>query len=735
MTPEAPDELIQIHGTLEEIVYRNENNAYSVIDVSSGDTLITAVGELPEMSPGEKLILTGRWTTHQSFGRQFKVERFERYLPDTAAQYLKYLSSGAISGIGPATARKIVDRFGENAFSVIENEPERLAVIPGITKDRAKRISADFRKQNAVRTVIIGLEQYGFTPSECIRIYKKLGANAAETVRENPYILCGLLETYSFERAETVAGKLGAPKDSLHRKRAGVTYILSRNLAGGHTALPREKVTALCAELLGAQLMEIEEAVGQMIEDRLLMAVQKTKREYLSLPKAYDAEAAIAERIDLLMKFSPIEKQAADHVIDRIEQEIGIRYDERQREAIKLAASGGVLILTGGPGTGKTTTVKGIIRFFEKQRLRVALAAPTGRAAKRMTELTDHSAKTIHRLLEVEWSETEEPAFKRNETDPLDADVIIIDETSMVDVFLFSELLKAIRFGSRLILVGDTDQLPAVGPGNVLGDLIDSGLVPVVSLTEIFRQARQSLIIMNAHRIIAGEMPELSRTDNDFFFMRRPSPAHAVQTVLELYASRLPKAYGYSPMTDIQVLCPSRKGECGTISLNRRLQDAINPPGDDKREYRSGGRLFREGDKVMQVRNNYDIPWEKGDESGAGLFNGDMGILLRIDAKAGVMTVDFDDGKLVTYPLTDVSDLETAYAVTVHKSQGSEYDAVILPLTDVHRNLSYRNLLYTAVTRAKKQIILVGDEDCVSRMVANDRQNRRYTLLKTMLKR
>ena len=301
--------------------------------------------------------------------------------------------------------------------------------------------------------------------------------------------------------------------------------------------------------------------------------------------------------------------------------------------------------------------------------------------------------------------------------------------------FLFSELLKAIRFGSRLILVGDTDQLPAVGPGNVLGDLIDSGLVPVVSLTEIFRQARQSLIIMNAHRIIAGEMPELSRTDNDFFFMRRPSPAHAVQTVLELYASRLPKAYGYSPMTDIQVLCPSRKGECGTISLNRRLQDAINPPGDDKREYRSGGRLFREGDKVMQVRNNYDIPWEKGDESGAGLFNGDMGILLRIDAKAGVMTVDFDDGKLVTYPLTDVSDLETAYAVTVHKSQGSEYDAVILPLTDVHRNLSYRNLLYTAVTRAKKQISLVGDEDCVSRMVANDRQNRRYTLLKTMLKR
>ena len=455
-------ELQQITGVVEEIVFQNETNSFTVIDISSGGELITAVGELPEISPGEKVVLTGRWDMHQSFGRQFRIERFERYMPDTAAQYLKYLSSGAIKGIGPKTAAYIVERFGENTFSVIENEPERLTFIKGISKDKAQKISAEFKKQFAVRTVILGLEKYGLSPSECIRIFKKIGINAVEIIEENPYILCMDAEIISFERAERIASMLSESPMEKYRLRAGIAYILKYNLMNGHTCLPIKKVIPLCVELLGVDEETAAEAIDEMKENKLIMSLTVKEKEYISLPEAYNAEKTIAEKIDLFVKFSAKEEQAADKEIDRIEKENGIKYQEKQREAIKLAAQGGMLVLTGGPGTGKTTAVRGIISYFERKKNEILLAAPTGRAAKRMSELTGYEAKTIHRLLEVEWGEGDKADFKRNKTNPLNADVIILDEVSMVDIFLFSSFLDAVKFGCRVILVGDSDQLPAV---------------------------------------------------------------------------------------------------------------------------------------------------------------------------------------------------------------------------------------------------------------------------------
>lgn len=726
-------ELQQITGVVEEIVFQNETNSFTVIDISSGGELITAVGELPEISPGEKVVLTGRWDMHQSFGRQFRIERFERYMPDTAAQYLKYLSSGAIKGIGPKTAAYIVERFGENTFSVIENEPERLTFIKGISKDKAQKISAEFKKQFAVRTVILGLEKYGLSPSECIRIFKKIGINAVEIIEENPYILCMDAEIISFERAERIASMLSESPKEKYRLRAGIAYILKYNLMNGHTCLPIKKVIPLCVELLGVDEETAAEAIDEMKENKLLMSLTVKEKEYISLPEAYNAEKTIAEKIDLFVKFSAKEEQAADKEIDRIEKENGIKYQEKQREAIKLAAQGGMLVLTGGPGTGKTTAVRGIISYFERKKNEILLAAPTGRAAKRMSELTGYEAKTIHRLLEVEWGEGDKADFKRNKTNPLNADVIILDEVSMVDIFLFSSFLDAVKFGCRVILVGDSDQLPAVGAGNVLGDIIASKKVPVVTLTEIFRQAKESLIVTNAHDVIDGKEPELNCKDNDFFFMRRDNPVTAAGTVSDLCSERLPRAYGYSPVNDIQVLCPSRKGDCGTINLNRQLQAVLNPANEKKKECKIAGRLFRTGDKIMQTKNNYDIPWERGSETGAGLFNGDIGIIRDIDINTETMDIVFDDGKEVVYPLAYGNELELAYAVTVHKSQGSEYDAVIMPVTDAPPKLLYRNLLYTAITRAKKLMIIVGSREKLDKMVENNRQNRRYSMLKNML--
>ncbi len=724
----------QITGVVEDVVFYNTENSFTVLDVSSGGELITAVGVLPEISAGEKVVLTGSWDMHQSFGRQFRIVRFERYLPDTAAQFLKYLSSGAIKGVGPKTATYIVERFGDNTFNVIENEPERLTVIKGISKDKANMISAEFKKQCAVRTVILGLEKYGLTPSECIRIFKEIGINAVEIITENPYVLCGDAQIISFERAEKIASELETAPMPHHRMRAGIAHIIRYNLINGHTCLPRNKVVSLCCELLSVTEQEAEEAVEEMLLSKLLIPFEMKDKQFLSLPDVYNAEKTIAEKLKLFIKFSASDMNAADSDIKRIEKENNIKYEEKQKEAIRLAAHGGILALTGGPGTGKTTVVKGIISFFEKKNMNIMLAAPTGRAAKRMSELTGYEAKTIHRLLEVEWTDGRKLDFKKNKLDPLEADVIILDEVSMVDVFLFSHFLDAVRFGCRVILVGDPDQLPAVDAGNVLGDIIASGVVPVVRLTEIFRQAKESLIVTNAHDVIEGRQPVLDVKDNDFFFMLRENPIIASKTVAELCCERLPKAYKFSPVSDIQVLCPSRKGDCGTINLNRQLQNVLNPCNEKKSECKVAGRLFREGDKVMQIKNNYDIPWERGRESGSGLFNGDIGIIQEINVKNECMKIVFDEGREVVYPIPSASELELAYAVTVHKSQGSEYACVVMPVADVPPMLLYRNLLYTAITRAKKMIIIVGSRIKLDKMIENNKQNKRYSMLKTMLK-
>lgn len=727
------NELVQITGIVEDVVFQNSVNSFTVLDVSSNGELVTAVGELPEISAGEKVVLTGNWTIHANFGRQFSIERFERYMPETSAQFLKYLSSGAIKGIGPVTARHIVERFGDNTFNVIENEPERLTFIKGISKDKAEKISAEFKKQFAVRTVILGLEKYGLTPSECIKIFKKLGVNAVEIIEENPYILCGEAQIISFDRAEKIATELETPPMQKHRMRAGICHIIRHNLLNGHTCLPEKKVIPLACELLGISEQEAEQSVSEMIENKILFQFLNGEKKFLALPEVYNAENKISEKIKLFMKFSAREMEVDEKEITRIEKINHIKYEGKQRDAIKYAASGAMLVLTGGPGTGKTTTVKGIISYFERKNMEILLAAPTGRAAKRMTELTGYEAKTIHRLLEVEWGESDKTDFKRNQTNPLSADVIILDEVSMVDVFLFSHFLDAVRFGCRIILVGDSDQLPAVGAGNVLGDIIASKQVPVVTLTEIFRQAQQSLIVTNAHDVIDGKMPMLDAHDNDFFFLHRDDPVLAAKTVAQLCVERLPKAYDYSPVNDIQVLCPSRKGDCGTINLNRKLQAVLNPADERKSECKSAGRLFRVGDKVMQIKNNYDIPWDKGCESGSGLFNGDIGIIKTIDVKSEIMDIVFDDGKEVVYPIAGANELELAYAVTVHKSQGSEYSAVIMPVADAPVKLLYRNLLYTAITRAKKLMIIVGNRNKLESMISNNRQNKRYSMLKTML--
>ncbi|MBR3975412.1 MAG: ATP-dependent RecD-like DNA helicase [Clostridia bacterium] len=723
----------RIEGTVENIVFHNTVNGFTVLEVNCDGEIITAVGVLAEVAVGEDLVMDGKWKSHNVFGRQFEIASCSRSMPDTAGKLYRYLASGAIKGVGPKTAMKIIEHFGDKSFQVIESEPEKLAVISGISKQKAIDISNEFNHQYAMRKVIIELENHGITPSECTSIYKYFGVNAINVIRENPYILCGTVNGFSFERAQLLAESMKLTPKDCYRNRAGLIYILKHNLGNGHTCIPRRKLISPAESLLGINEEETQLTIDELCSMRQIVCDTIDGEEFLFLPEIYVAEKSISSRIRTAVKFSPTPILTVDDDIRNIEYENNIQYADKQKEAIKIAGEKGLLILTGGPGTGKTTAVKGIIELFERKRMDVLLCAPTGRAAKRMSEVTDREAKTIHRLLEVEWDDSDKPVFRRNAQNPLIAGAIIIDEMSMVDTQLFASLLDAVPMSCRIILVGDSDQLPSVGPGNVLSDLMQSDMLPMVCLTEIFRQSQKSLIVMNAHRIISGEMPVLNIKDNDFFFMNRENPVVCASTVSQLVANRLPEAYGFSPLDDIQILCPSRKGDCGTVNLNRKLQEVLNPPDRTKNELKtSGGRLFREGDKVMQVRNNYNIPWNKGAEVGEGIFNGDIGILKKINYAAGVMTIIFDD-RVAQYPADNLSELDLAYAVTVHKSQGSEYPVVIMPLCDVPPMLLYRNLLYTAVTRAKKMLLLVGNEEKISKMVENNRQNKRYSALKSFL--
>lgn len=732
MSEEVQTEILQ--GTVEDIKFRNEQNGYTVLEVGCDDELITAVGTFSDISVGESVRLSGMWTFHSTFGRQFKVEAFEREMPATAEQLYNYLAAGAVKGIGPATAQKIIEKFGENAFDVLENEPKKLATIKGISLEKAEKMQASFKKQFAVRNIMIALETYGMSPRECIAAYEAFGSNAVERVTKNPFELCDADTGIGFERAEAIADALPNPPESDFRVRAGITHIVRQNLySNGHTCIPRDKLLKTAADYLSVGTDAVDIQIDTLTSSGALTAKELNGREFIFLTSAYRDEKTIADRMKILLRFPPPQCETLEKDIEKQEMQDGITYAETQREAIKTAVSRGVLILTGGPGTGKTTTLNGILKLFEQQGLDIALAAPTGRAAKRMTELTGREAKTIHRLLEVEWDERDRPVFKRNLRNPLECEVLVLDELSMVDISLFASLMQALPFGCRLIMVGDSDQLPPVGAGNVLADLIASGLLPVVELTEVFRQAMGSLIVLNAHRIVAGEMPDVDRKDGDFFFMERPNPYAASQTIASLYAKRLPEAYKFSPQNDIQVLCPSKKGETGTVHLNKILQDLVNPPADEKKELTVGFRTFRVGDKVMQTKNNYNITWEKSDgETGEGIFNGDIGVIENIDIHTETVQICFDDRSAVLAK-EQMTDVELAYAVTVHKSQGSEFSAVIIPVVSVLPNLCYRNLLYTAVTRAKQLLILVGTRAEIQKMVENDKKTRRYSALKTFL--
>ncbi|MCL2106468.1 MAG: ATP-dependent RecD-like DNA helicase [Oscillospiraceae bacterium] len=732
------EQLDELRGIAESLSHRNEESGFTVLELSSGGELVTAVGVLPHVSPGEELLLRGRWGFHPVYGRQFSAAFCQRSMPTTQGEVLKYLSSGVIRGIGPATAMRVVEAFGEETLAVLENNPKRLATIRGISAEKAEQISEEFRKQASLREVMLSLERFGMTTAECLRAHKAFGSRAPELIRRNPYVLCDSDLGMGFERADHIARAMPeAPPPGL-RAGAGVLHVMRHNGAQGHTCVPREKLAAPCARLLRVPEAEIEAAIETLLEERRLLTDTLWGREFLFLPWLHAAESNAARRVDFLLRFPPAATKLSgelEDIIARMEDAHGIHYEEKQRLAMRTAMERGLLILTGGPGTGKTTTLKGILELFRKAGLKVALAAPTGRAAKRMQELTGANAKTIHRLLEVEWGENDRQNFARNQRNPLDAGAVIIDEISMVDIPLFSSLLDALPLGCRLVLVGDADQLPPVGPGCVLRDLLRAESLPCVRLDKIFRQAMESLIVTNSHRIVRGEYPELDHKDRDFFFLESPSAAQAARTIAQLCSQRLPRAYDYDALEDIQVLCPSRKGECGTGRLNEILQDCLNPrqqgSGAPRRETKLGRRTFREGDKVMQTKNNYDLSWKRPNESerGTGIYNGDIGFIERIMPVEGVLKIRFDDDRLADYPFEAADELEHAFAVTVHKSQGSEFPAVVMPVVGLIDLLAYRNLLYTAVTRARRLLILVGSRAELCRMVDNHRKIRRFSAL------
>ncbi len=722
------EEFIVLEGTVETIVYHSEDTGFTVIELNCGGEMVTAVGELGSVNEGEEVRLMGQYTTHASYGSQFRAATCEVKLPATATAILKYLSTGAIKGIGPKTAKKIVAAFGDKTLEIIEKQPGMLSEVGGISQSKAKQIENDFKKVFGIRTVMAYLARFNVSPFYCIRAWKKLGPMTIDMVNENPFVLCNDEIGLDFKAADEISKALSLPPEAPARIFAGILSELMAATRNGHTCMPYVRLVERAQALLDISGDDIENVLYEQSQAQMIVCERFGDAEYVYLPRYYDAERFIASRLSLIIKSIPDNLRSWDTEIATLEAEKSIQYERLQKKAIAMALSNGITVLTGGPGTGKTTTIMGIIELYKRLGKKVMLAAPTGRAAKRMSELTGYEAKTIHRLLEVEYSQGDQPSFRRNSRNPLNCDVIIIDEFSMVDTLLFESLLSAVKLSCRIVLVGDSDQLPSVGAGNILHDLLQSDCVPTVTLTEIFRQAAQSLIVTSAHEIISGEVPQTEVKDNDFFFLKRELSQSAA-TVVSLCRDRLPKAYGYSPLWDIQVLCPSRQGELGTAALNTKLQAAINPKRADKPEVKSGQNLFREGDKVMQVRNNYDIIWTRDDgENGAGVFNGDIGIIESIDRPAQLLTIRFDD-RVADYTFDQLTELELAYAITVHKSQGSEYEAVVIPLAKPIPNLYYRNLLYTAVTRAKRLLILLGDPETLSFMVDNNRKTYRYTNL------
>lgn len=725
-----------IDGTILQTVFTNDENGYTVLRLTTTDgEVITVVGTIPCAAPGENLIIRGQWVNHPVHGAQVQVEEMERYLPTTESDIVSYLSSGLIKGVGPSTALRLVERFGARTLTVLEDEPELISRVRGISERKAQEIAESYRCQTGMRRLLDFLTENHLPLSLAMRLYRRYGTDALEAVRNNPYLLVDELYGVDFTVMDEIALSLGIAGDSHRRVEAAILFELSYNLGNGHVFLPRDKLITASSILIDCPPDTMEASLDALIARGAIQCEPIARVNACYLRRLYDAEKTVTDRLNLMLRIPADQGRDVDRIIDQIEREQGITYAQAQRTAFTLAAQRGVLLLTGGPGTGKTTSVRGIVEMLDRMGYRLLLLAPTGRAAKRLGELCGRDAQTIHRCLGMTYTEdTGEVTFQKNETDPLDADAVIVDEMSMVDLPLMSALLSALRLDCRLIMVGDADQLPSVGAGNVFSDLIRSEQIETVVLHNIFRQAQESAIIRTAHAVNQGRLPELKNTPNsDFFFMRRRNPLAAVELVVELCRTRLPENMGIAS-SDIQVLCPTRKGEWGTVQLNRALQAALNPPAHDKRQKVWGDTVFRTGDRVMQIRNDYDVLWERSDGyAGSGMFNGDVGIVEEIDAAGESLRIRFDD-RVAVYTSEMLSELELAYAVTVHKAQGSEYKAVILVALPAAPGLMVRGVLYTAITRARELLVVVGDDGALSRMVQNDKQQRRYSGLRWRLK-
>ena len=729
---------MEIQGVIDQIVYKNDDNGYVVLKLKTKDDLIAAVGYVPFITEGQRVKIEGEWVIHPTFGQQVKIKSCEEILPSNIEGIERYLSSGLIPGIGPVTAKNIVKKFGEDSLDIIEMNPGKLKEVDGIGEKKAFAISEAFKEQRELKNVMVFLQTYGVSTAYGIKIFKKYGQNTINTVRENPYKLCEDISGIGFKTADRIARNLGMPLNSIERAKAGIKYILYSFTANGHTYLPMKNLLFESKRLLNIPEEIIKEAVSISAASKdIVIEGEEYSSTNVYLSSFYYAELGVARRL-IEISLSGTEKNlyGIDEEINSYEKENNIEFADEQRQAITAGVKEGLCIITGGPGTGKTTIIKCMIRIFEKMGLTVVLGAPTGRAAKRITETTGREAKTIHRLLEMEFiSSDDSPSFVRDEGNPIEADVIIIDEASMIDILLMNSLLKALAPGAKLILVGDVDQLPSVGPGNVLRDMIESKVITTVRLRHIYRQADESLITVNAHRINDGEMPFLNDRDKDFFFIQKNANHEIVDEILDLIKNRLPFFKdGFDPIKDMQILSPTRKGEIGIYNLNKRIQEILNPPSKDKAERDLKDFIFREGDKVMQIKNNYNLEWTKingsGEASGTGVFNGDIGYIKEIDNENKRLLVVFDDDRQVYYDFINLDELELAYAITIHKSQGSEFKVVLIPISYGPPMLMTRNLIYTAVTRAKDLVVLVGLKQALYVMINNNTITERFSNLK-----
>lgn len=730
---------VEVQGILSEIIFRNEANGYIVAILETEQEPVTIVGYMPVVNQGESLSVTGKWTRHPIYGEQLEILSCRQVTPNTPEGIENYLASGVIKGIGPKTAKKIVEKFGGDALDIIQYHPHLLMEVEGIGQAKAQMIAEAFQEQRELREVMLFLQQFGVTPNYAVKIYKKYGDQAMQRIRENPYRLADDILGIGFKMADTIAKRMGMDPQSPYRVMCGIKYMLGQYHLEGHTYTPREELIEATAKMLEVKRELVEEGVMNLaLNYEIQLENLEGEIVVFGMPFFYAELYVCKKLVDLAKAPMQLLSEDLEAEIEELEKNEGIQLAENQKQAIRAANQNGVFVITGGPGTGKTTTINSIIKLFEKHNLTIALAAPTGRAAKRMSEATGREAKTIHRLLEYSFGEEETAmGFGKDEEEPLAVDAVIIDEMSMVDILLMKALLKAIIPGTRVVLVGDVDQLPSVGPGNVLKDIIDSQIIPVVKLEEIFRQARESMIIVNAHRINKGQYPYINRKEKDFYFISQKTQEQIGETIQSLCKERLPNYNNFDPIKDIQVLTPMKKGHVGVYQLNNALQAILNPPDKSKEEKAMKEKVFRVGDKVMQIRNNYNLKWKKvgEEEEGEGVFNGDFGYIRQIDHEEREMLVLFDDEKLVKYDFSQLDELELAYCITIHKSQGSEFPVVVMPVCWGPPMLLTRNLLYTAVTRAKELVVLVGMENSLKEMVDNHRILRRNSGLGIRLRK